>query len=325
MMNDFSWGEHAPVGLLAIQGDGVVTEVNARVLSLLNYQHNDVVGQQINMLLARSGKLFFLTHVFPVLQHEGIVEEMYLRLRDREGHDVPVLINASKITKEKGAPLFLFAIMPIQRRFIFEDQLVSARKEAEQALMAQHKAMDALELAREELEEKQAQLLRLNAQLQSLANTDSLTQLENRRSFEEALEYQLAFQRRQPMHVGLMLLDIDHFKRINDVHGHNCGDDVLGKMGKILRKLMREVDSAARIGGEEFAMILPGIDEQSLHAAAERIRKQLEVTKWRHGPATVSIGITMLRKNDTREEVLQRVDSALYHAKRSGRNCVKSA
>lgn len=324
MIDDYRWVEKAPVGVLAIQGNGVVTHVNTMLLKLLSYDRDEIIGQPINRLFARSGKLFFLTHVFPLLQHQGVVEEMYLRLRDREGHDVPVLINASKLEHGTGAPVFIFALMPIQRRFIFEDQLVAARKEAEQALNAEREATDALKRAREELEEKQAQLIRLNDQLQRLAHTDALTQLANRRSFEETLEYQLALHKRQAITIGLMFLDIDHFKKINDIHGHGCGDEVLSKMGHILKTQMREVDTVARIGGEEFAIILPGVDEQGVYVAAERVRTKLASTKWNHGTVTVSIGVTMVRPSDTRESVLQRADRALYQAKRAGRNCVES-
>lgn len=330
MKDDITWVEQAPVGLLAIQGNSMITHANTMLLKLLNYQHDELVGQPLNLLFARSGKLFFLTHVFPLLQHQGIVEEMYLRLRDRDGHEVPVLINASKIepkadTGAKAGPMYLFAMMPIQRRFIFEDQLVAARKEAEQALMAQREATDALQAAREELEEKQTQLLRLNERLQVLANTDELTQLANRRSFEEALEYQLAVQKRQADRAGLLLLDIDHFKKINDVHGHSCGDEVLTKMGKLLRELMREIDTTARIGGEEFAIVLPGIDQQGLLTAAERVRAAIERAKWPHGIVTASMGVTLLRDSDSLESALQRADRALYQAKNTGRNRVESA
>lgn len=325
MIDEKTWSIHAPVGLLAIHGNSTVTHVNPTLLKLLGYQHDEIVGQPMNRLFARSGKLFFLTHVFPLLQHQGVVEEMYLRLRDHDGNDVPVLINASKIDHPSGAPHFIFAMMPIQRRFIFEDQLVAARKEAEHALMAQREAMDALQLAREDLEQKQQQLIRLNEQLQHLATTDELTQLENRRSFEETLEYQIALQKRQAGKTGLMSLDIDHFKRINDVHGHSCGDDVLRRVGKILREQVRDIDTPARIGGEEFVVLMPTIDEQGLLNAAERIRQKIAATNWRHGAVTVSIGITMLRDSDDREQVLQRVDRALYQAKRNGRNNVESA
>ena len=325
MIDENTWLEQAPVGLLAIHGNSMITHANTMLLKLLNYERDEIIGQPVNILFARSGKLFFLTHVFPLLQHQGVVEEMYLRLRDRNGDDIPVLINACKVNADKTVPSFLFAMMPIQRRFIFEDQLVAARKEAEQALMAQREATDALQLAREELEEKQTQLLHLNEQLQRLANTDELTQLANRRNFEEELEYQLAMQKRQANRTGLMLLDIDHFKKINDMYGHGCGDDVLCKVGKILRELMREIDTAARVGGEEFAILLPGVDEQGLQAAAERVRKKIEASRWRHGKVTMSIGVTMLTSGDSRESVLQRVDRALYQAKSAGRNCVETA
>lgn len=330
MKDDNTWVEQAPVGLLAIQGNSMITHVNTMLLKLLNYQREDLIGQPINVLFARSGKLFFLTHVFPLLQHQGIVEEMYLRLRDSEGHEVPVLINASKIERSDdnsaaAGPIYLFAMMPIQRRFIFEDQLVAARKEAEQALMAQREATDALQTAREELEDKQTQLLRLNERLQILANTDELTQLANRRSFEEALEYQLAVQKRQIERAGLLLMDIDHFKKINDVYGHSCGDAVLAKMGKLIRELMREIDTPARIGGEEFAIVLPGVDQQALLAVGERVRAAVERAKWPHGLVTTSVGVTLLRDSDSLESALQRADRALYQAKNSGRNRVETA
>jgi|SRR5690554_1851423 len=325
MIDEKMWSFHAPVGLLTIHANSTVTHINPTLLKLLGYQREEIIGQPINRLFARSGKLFFLTHVFPLLQHQGVVEEMYLRLRDHDGNDVPVLINATKIELPPGVPHFIFAMMPIQRRFIFEDQLVAARKEAEQALMAQRAATDALQLAQEDLELKQQQLMRLNEQLQRLATTDELTQLENRRSFEETLEYQLALQKRQAGQAGLMLLDIDHFKKINDIHGHSAGDDVLRRVGKILREQVRDIDTPARIGGEEFVVLMPSADFQGLLTAAERIRQKIANTRWQHGTVTLSIGITMLHESDDRERVLQRVDKALYHAKRTGRNKVESA
>jgi len=147
MINDDAWVEQAPVGILTIQGNSIITQVNTMLLKLLGYERDEVIGQPVNLLFARSGKLFFLTHVFPLLQHQGIVEEMYLRLRDREGHDVPVLINANKLEHANGVPVFIFALMPIQLCSIFEDKLVAARKEHEHALMEQREERDTMKMA----------------------------------------------------------------------------------------------------------------------------------------------------------------------------------
>jgi len=131
--------------------------------------------------------------------------------------------------------------------------------------------------------------------------------------------------KRQPSQVGLLLLDIDHFKQINDSHGHSRGDEVLRRIGKLLRELTREIDTVARVGGEEFAILLPGIDEQGAVTAAERIRKKVQSHQWKHGAVTMSIGVTVLKDGDDRERVLNRVDRALYQAKRNGRNRIEHA
>lgn len=324
MINSEHWISHAPVGLIAIHDNNHVVEINDMLLNLLGYQRNELIGQSINSLFTRSGKLFFLTHVFPLLQHHGNVEEMYLRLRDKKGDEVPVLMNATAVETD-GSLVYMFAMMPIQRRFIFEDQLLSARKEAEQAFAAEREATDALELAQADLEAKQEQLLALNEQLQRLATTDEMTQLDNRRSFEASLEKHLALVKRNASTGGLLLLDVDHFKAINDSHGHSKGDEVLRSIGKLLRGLTRDIDTAARVGGEEFAVIMPNVGSEGAFTAAERIRHSVQAHTFKHGQVTVSIGVTMLKEGDDRERILSRVDRALYQAKHNGRNRIEYA
>ncbi|WP_417666185.1 diguanylate cyclase [Pseudidiomarina sp.] len=324
MINSEHWISHAPVGLIAIHDNNHVVEINDMLLNLLGYQRNELIEQSINLLFSRSGKLFFLTHVFPLLQHHGNVDEMYLRLRDKKGNEVPVLMNATAVERD-GKLLYLFAMMPIQRRFIFEDQLLSARIEAEQAFAAEREATDALELAQVDLEAKQEQLLALNEQLQRLATTDEMTQLDNRRSFEAALENHLALVKRDASTAGLLLLDVDHFKQINDGHGHSTGDEVLGCIGKLLRDLTRDIDTVARVGGEEFAVIVPNVNSEGAFTTAERIRHSVQAHTFKHGQVTVSIGVTMLKEDDDRERILSCVDRALYQAKHNGRNCIVQA
>lgn len=123
----------------------------------------------------------------------------------------------------------------------------------------------------------------------------------------------------------LMLLDIDHFKRVNDTHGHLAGDRVLRQMAQVLRENVRASDCAARLGGEEFAIFLPDTPMEYGLQVAERIRCSIQDHLVEHEGEvvgiTVSVGLTALDSNDI-QELLQQADSALYQAKKSGRNSI---
>jgi diguanylate cyclase (GGDEF)-like protein len=121
-----------------------------------------------------------------------------------------------------------------------------------------------------------AELERLNRELDRQARTDSLSGLPNRRAFDEALLRELAVAQRQNAPLSVVILDIDHFKRINDMRGHLAGDHVLSEIGRLLRERVRLSDLAARFGGEEFALILPFTAEDGALIAAERFRKAIE-------------------------------------------------
>nr|WP_249115864.1 diguanylate cyclase [Azoarcus sp. L1K30] len=169
-----------------------------------------------------------------------------------------------------------------------------------------------------ELTEKRQQLLRL-------ATTDPLTGTSNRRHFLDVMETELARLKRRGGVASLLMTDLDHFKRINDLHGHAAGDEVLKHFVAIVRETLRKTDVVGRIGGEEFAILLPGEDKEGARELAERLRESLEnspsIVGEKSIPCTVSIGIAALRANDTSADaVLQRADEALYTAKRTGRN-----
>ncbi len=165
---------------------------------------------------------------------------------------------------------------------------------------------------------------RLEAQLRAQATTDSLTELANRRQFMVRLED--AFARRQrdkTLAVGVLLLDLDHFKDINDRLGHAAGDAVLRRIAAILRNELRQVDTAGRIGGEEFAILLPGSDLAAATVFAERLRRKIASSSAAEPnlAVTVSIGIAAMEPTDTlAEDALRRSDVALYRAKAAGRN-----
>jgi diguanylate cyclase (GGDEF)-like protein len=165
---------------------------------------------------------------------------------------------------------------------------------------------------------------RLFATLSQMAATDDLTQLANRRKFSEALRLELARSRRNNLPLALILADIDHLKQINDTHGHPAGDAAIRHVADALQRGRRETDLAARLGGEEFALLLPQTDRNGAVRAAERIRGELTATTVPVvGRVTVSLGVALFPEDGGDEtELVARADERLYAAKSGGRNRV---
>jgi diguanylate cyclase (GGDEF)-like protein len=168
---------------------------------------------------------------------------------------------------------------------------------------------------------------RVYERLEQLAATDSLTGLFNRRYFQQALTREVSRAERRGSRVALMMLDIDHFKPLNDTYGHTVGDVVLKKVAEILSKDVRKGDVLARYGGEEFVILLSEASYQGIKEIAERIRKSIAAaTIHPAGPrkrVTVSVGWA-LYPDDTKEtdKLVELADRALYFAKDTGRNQV---
>ena len=177
----------------------------------------------------------------------------------------------------------------------------------------------------------QAALADSEKKLLVLATTDVLTELPNRRQFLARLTEEFARVRRFGIQrCSVLMLDLDHFKRINDAHGHAIGDAVLQHFAQLMRNAFRKIDMAARVGGEEFAVILPGSDLAAARTSAERLRELVAKTPLVQGgktiSVTVSIGVaTMVPSDFEADQTLIRADEALYRAKENGRNQVKMA
>lgn len=163
--------------------------------------------------------------------------------------------------------------------------------------------------------------------LKQLADTDFLTGLLNRRSFLSAADDALQLSRHYKRGMATLMIDIDHFKKINDVHGHTAGDEAIKRIATIIGGTIRSTDKAARFGGEEFVVLLREIDQQGALILAERIRRGIETSTLDGDaatiPATVSVGVALLDETDRDvQDMIERADQGLYTAKKSGRNCV---
>jgi diguanylate cyclase (GGDEF)-like protein len=172
--------------------------------------------------------------------------------------------------------------------------------------------------------EKDRQVAELIRELQDLSVRDPLTGLSNRRYFSHAFSEELARISRKEADLSLLFADLDHFKRVNDSHGHHVGDEVLKATAAHLRACCRPYDIPARWGGEEFIMLLPETDEEEAARIAERIRASLQkgIGPAITFPVTISIGVAQHRPGESLEALEERADQALYTAKQQGRNRV---
>lgn len=184
----------------------------------------------------------------------------------------------------------------------------------------------------DELKQKNLQLQNLLKQVEIMAITDQLTGIYNRRQVETILQKEFRTASRYKTPVSCIMIDIDHFKTINDAFGHHAGDAVLKEIAKIIAESAREADIVARWGGEEFIIILPQTKKEEALQAATRILKAIPEHNFPDIPderITVSIGITSIPHPslniDTEEKLIHTADCALYEAKRKGRNRIESA
>lgn len=181
----------------------------------------------------------------------------------------------------------------------------------------------------DELRQKNRQLEELLAKVELLAITDPLTELFNRRHLEAALEMECKKSKRYEQPLACLMIDIDHFKSVNDIYGHKAGDSVLREIARLIKNNLRAVDTVARWGGEEFIAILPQTDKEDALKAASRILEIVLNHKFEQVPErriTVSVGLAYSGSSiDTTEKLTHAADFALFEAKRKGRNRIEIA
>jgi diguanylate cyclase (GGDEF)-like protein/PAS domain S-box-containing protein len=172
----------------------------------------------------------------------------------------------------------------------------------------------------EELTRERA-LAEANLQLQQLATTDGLTGLANRRVLDERVEYEYRLAKRHKTELSVVLMDLDNFKRRNDVYGHASGDEVLRRLGYMVTSILRVTDLAARYGGEELVIVLPGAGSEGSMIFTERLKARMREADWPDEPLTASFGIaTLVGGIPSGRRLIELADWAMYEAKRAGKD-----
>lgn len=231
------------------------------------------------------------------------------------------------LTNPEGFNLGTLCVIDRTPRELSDAQIEALRILARQVMaqMELRKQLRALNITLREKEAIEEELRASREALLKLANTDELTGLYNRRALNERLDESMRLANRHDWPLSLLLIDVDHFKSFNDTFGHPEGDQVLKSLADCARQLFRTTDVCARMGGEEFAVILPNTPPEGAIIIADRFRDALRAASWVKRPITVSVGVTT-RTAAAKEypfDLITRADRALYLAKADGRNCTR--
>ncbi len=251
-----------------------------------------------------------------------------LILPDISGNEVSRILKFGEDTK--GIPIIM-----VTAKDSLEDRISSIDAGAEDYLAKPYSevelisriygAMKNKEL-RDELIRQKRQVEDLLSKVGIMAITDPLTGIFNRRHLESELEKEFSKRKRYKQAITCLILDVDHFKRVNDSYGHKAGDMVLKELAQRLKQSLRQVDIVARWGGEEFVIVLPQVGRDDAVKSASRIHALVSNAKFENidEPITVSIGVSCVSDSiNTAEELIDAADRALYQAKKNGRNRVE--
>jgi diguanylate cyclase (GGDEF)-like protein len=310
--------------------DDISTErlILARYLEDLGYRHATATNGVEALQLAESLPidLILLDLSMPVLNGLELLGELQ---NDDILRSIPVIVISGSF--EQNAVRSIEAGAEDYLRKPFDPVMLRARiqncleKKRLRDVQVQH--LQNLNSLQSELATKNQELKRINLNLEELAYTDELTGLPNRRSGLASLEQLLAIHARNANPLCCIIIDIDHFKKINDTYGHDCGDYVLHQAARRMQSLTRAGDGICRFGGEEFLILCPDTDLEGARLLANRLRQGLEdlslCFRDYSGPVTASFGVALARSGLARvEDLLNAADRALYQAKGEGRNRV---
>lgn len=317
--------DSAPVAIFVSDPGGRILLCNREAELLFGYSHGELLGQCIEILLPealhvahRAARAQYFAQ--PAARRMG--GGATLRARRKDSFEISVEV-ALKPVYHNNVLLAVSIVIDVSERIAMADAL-----EREKAMLERRVKERTAELERANSEKMLllADLEQKRADLERLSREDPLTGLPNRRDFDERLTLEMHRAERLESTFSVAIADIDHFKRVNDLYGHALGDTVLRVAARLLQACCRRIDHVSRYGGEEFALILPGMNLDAAASLCERIRAQFENHSWPELRCelflTVSVGVAEFRSCDDACALMSRADEQLYGAKRAGRNLI---
>ncbi len=313
--------------ILVVDDDQLVTEMLAEILESGGYKVETVDNGMDAISKFRDGsdiEVIISDMNMPEMDGNALIREIR-----KQDEDIPVII----LTGNNAISVAIEAIRNGANDYLLKDEniqdtlILSVEKMLDKYRLKRQNLQLMEDLARKngELEKLNNELLQLNNKLTELSETDPLTQIYNRRKLFELLEVEISKSKRYLRPLSLLILDLDHFKKVNDTFGHDTGDEVLKTAANIISGVKRKGDIFARYGGEEFVLVSPETTLTGVSALAEKIRSHIEQHPFpKVGKVTVSIGAAEFSGNEA-DALLKKADEALYEAKKKGRNRVELA
>ena len=309
----------APCGFISLNDNWEIMAVNETLCKWVDKTKEEIEKQPFETLFIIDNRAT-LSYFYLKIQQQGEIEEVNLHLQEADGFKFVTM--SSKRLELDGQVLFDCYILPTnaQNEGL---KLKEAWKLSQSAYLQLDHALLQLQQLHDEIEKRQMELMKTNAHLLVISNTDNLTGIANRRYFLDKLDEFIAHFNTTKQSFSLLLIDIDFFKKVNDIYGHHAGDIVLKVFARVLEKHVREQDIVARYGGEEFGVLLAHTNtEESINIALE-INQMVSEALWPEiGALTISIGAATYNTDMKVERFIQSADQSLYVSKNSGRNCV---
>ena len=294
--------QEIPLAYQALNEQGIFIDVNKAWLKMMQYTREEIIGRHFSDFLTLKYAQVFQAkwcNLITVGNFAGFEQEILRK-------DGSILI-----TSLDGQNTYAANGSYIQTHCVLYDITTRKRQEAE------------LDSNRRELETLNHKLQLINDELYALAATDGLTGTWNRRQFEKTAFLEIEKAKRYNTPISLIIFDIDHFKEINDHHGHNVGDRVLIELSRLVQNNIRATDILARWGGEEFIVLVPNTSANLAMNLAEKLRACIEAHDFQDiDTVTISFGVSEFSYGDILDDWINRADKALYLAKSSGRNTV---